>query len=113
MGRAQRDKGARFEREVVTAFNEFGMEAERNLSQSRDGGYDIDSLAGPWECKVRATLPAYLQPDDGVRGVIFKQDRGETLALVRFSDLLRLLRQELDALHQPNLILAALPMTDN
>jgi Holliday junction resolvase len=94
MSRSQREKGARFEREVVADMNDHGLDAERNLSQSRDGGYDIDSLAGAFECKARARLPAYLQPNENVRAVVFTQDRGERLALIRWADLVKLFEIE-------------------
>ena len=86
MSKSQRTKGAAFERECVTLLNEYGADAERNLSQTRDGGHDIDSVFGAFECKKRATLPAYLRPVENVRGVIFAQDRGERLVLLRFKD---------------------------
>ena len=92
MSKSQRTKGAQFEREIVNLLNEHGADAERNLSQSRDGGYDIDSVWGAWECKKRATLPAYLRPVENVRGVIFAQDRGERLVLLRFKDAAMLMR---------------------
>ena len=66
MSKAQRTKGAQFEREIVTRLNEFGADAERNLSQSRDGGWDIDSLFGAFECKKRARIPAYLKPAEAL-----------------------------------------------
>lgn len=96
MSKSQRTKGATFEREIVTALCGWGAEAERNLSQSRDGGYDIDSLFGAFECKKRATLPAYLRPVESVRGVIFAQDRGERLILLRFKDACTLMRLALE-----------------
>ena len=86
MSASQRTKGAAFEREIVNLMNEYGADAERNLSQTRDGGYDIDSLWGAFECKKRAALPAYLRPVENVRGVVFAQDRGERLVLLRFKD---------------------------
>jgi len=92
VSRAQRTKGAQFERECVILLNEHGADAERNLSQTRDGGYDIDSVFGAFECKKRATLPAYLRPVENVRGVIFAQDRGERLVLLRFKDAAMLMR---------------------
>ena len=92
MGKTSRTKGAAFEREIVTLLNEYGAEAERNLSQSRDGGYDIDSLFGAWECKKRASLPAYLCPNENVRGVVFAQDRGPRLVLLRARDACELMR---------------------
>ena len=42
MGKAQRDKGAGFERDIVNVLKEHGYEAGRNLTQTRDGGGDID-----------------------------------------------------------------------
>jgi hypothetical protein len=75
--------------------NELGLDAERNLSQSRDGGYDIDSMAGAWECKKRASLPTYLKPAENVRGVFFAEDNGERLCVIRRDDLLKLLKIQL------------------
>ena len=95
MSKSQRTKGAAFERECVILLNEHGADAERNLSQARDGGYDIDSLFGAFECKKRAAIPAYLRPVENVRGVIFAQDRGERLVLLRFKDACELMRAHL------------------
>jgi len=92
VSKSQRTKGAAFERECVILLNEHGADAERNLSQTRDGGYDIDSLFGAFECKKRAAIPAYLRPVENVRGVIFAQDRGERLVLLRFNDAAMLMR---------------------
>jgi Holliday junction resolvase len=91
---SERRKGAEFERELVSRMNEHALGAERNLSQSRDGGHDVDSLAGAFECKKRARLPAYLVPAEGVRGVVFACDRGERLILMRLDDVLALLALE-------------------
>lgn len=98
MSRYQRDKGARFERECVVAMNDHQLDAERNLSQCRDGKHDIDSLAGAFECKKRGSLPAYLKPAENVRGVFFAEDNGERLVVVRREDYLKLLKIQLDAL---------------
>jgi Holliday junction resolvase len=98
MSKSQRTKGAAFEREIVIALNEHGADAERNLSQSRDGGYDIDSRFGTWECKKRAKLAACLRPAENVRGVIFAQDHGERLILLRFKDAAQLMRLEYEFL---------------
>jgi Holliday junction resolvase len=94
VSRSQRTKGAAFERECVILFNEYHGDAERNLSQSRDGGYDIDSKFGAFECKKRARLPSYLLPAENVRGVAFSSDRGERLMLLRVRDALRLMQME-------------------
>ena len=38
------------------------------------------------QAKVRRRLPKYLIPSEEVDAVVFKQDRGEVLMLVRFED---------------------------
>ena len=96
MSKSQRTKGLAFEQECVREFNEFGLCAERNLSQSRDGGYDIDSLAGAFECKRRAHMAAFLKPSEGVRGVVSKCDRGPTLVILRLPDFLALAKLEIE-----------------
>ena len=40
------------------------------------------------QAKVRKRLPKYLIPSEEVDAVVFKQDRGEVLMLVRFEDCL-------------------------
>ena len=57
MSKYQRTKGAGYEREIVTALREtLGVDARRNLSQTRDSGADI--LLGKFviECKRRASI---------------------------------------------------------
>lgn len=98
MGKTSRTKGAQFEREIVQRMNEFGLDAERNLTQCRDGGWDIDSLAGHFECKKRARLPAYLKPAENVRGVVYACDRGERLVLLRVNDAFKLMADEVAGL---------------
>ncbi|MDP6676935.1 MAG: hypothetical protein QGI29_05145 [Pirellulales bacterium] len=51
MAKKSRDKGANGEREVVMLLNNAGIKAERNLSQTRDGGSDIDLPAHAIEVK--------------------------------------------------------------
>ena len=59
MGKAQRTKGASFERDVVNALKDAGIDAARNLDQTRDGGGDIDLGAYMIECKRRASIAVY------------------------------------------------------
>jgi len=96
----QRTKGAAWERDVVRRMNEPGLEleAQRNLSQARDGGHDIDSIAGLGECKARAAIADYLVPREGIRWVAFKADRREPLLILRLDDGLQLLAREAAAL---------------
>lgn len=100
MSKSQRDKGAAWEREVVRRMNEPGieLEAERNLSQTRDGGHDIDSLAGRGECKARAAIAQHLIPPEGVRWVAAKGNRQEPILIFRLDDGLKLLAREVAAL---------------
>lgn len=101
MGKAQRTKGATFEREVCAALRDrLGIDVTRNIGQARDGGNDID--VGPWviECKRRkrlvtlrqwmdqakAAIPAVLRrrPNGGlipVPVVVLRDDGGDPLVL--------------------------------
>ena len=42
MSKFSRDKGVRRERDAVNRFKKWGLHAERNITQVRDGGHDID-----------------------------------------------------------------------
>lgn len=45
MGKQQRDKGARGERELAKElYDRLGIELKRNLEQSRNGGYDLEGM---------------------------------------------------------------------
>lgn len=59
MGKSQRTKGAGFEREIVNVLRDAGIEADRNLSQTRDGGGDISLPGLLIECKRRAKISVY------------------------------------------------------
>jgi hypothetical protein len=73
MGKSQRDKGARWEREVAKAMTAVGLEAKRGLVQARSAseGADVE-CAGWWpECKhwkEPATLRALEQAEEASRG---------------------------------------------
>ncbi|MEM9085325.1 MAG: hypothetical protein AAGB23_05330 [Pseudomonadota bacterium] len=102
MGKASRDKGARFERELVTAFRGKGLKAERvPLSGATDyAKNDIEVKAGfapnvtySGEAKRRKELPKFFtEALDGADFAAFRQDRGETLIVLRldlFAELLQ------------------------
>lgn len=60
MGKASRDKGARFEREVASDLRDAGVPALRGIGQSRSAGEvpDVD-VEGWWiECKSRKSPPS-------------------------------------------------------
>ncbi len=60
MGKMQRNKGASFEREIVNLLIDAGFNASRNLSQTRDGGFDVivNGVDVAIECK-RAAKPLF------------------------------------------------------
>lgn len=106
MSKYQRDKGARFEREVCNAIEETtGFPARRNLTQTRDGGYDIAFGKFRIECKARKALSIYsfldqcqaaCQPGD-IPVVIAKADRRAPVVIMSLDDLLPILAGELSA----------------
>ena len=102
MGKASRDKGSRFERECVNAAKAKHLDARRTAysgAMEWEKGdvlitptYEPDAPVWDFECKRRAKLPALIAALGDHKGLIIKQDRGETLVLVRFDDLLDLLQ---------------------
>lgn len=102
MGRASRDKGANYERELVNAFKERGLAALRvPLSGATEyAKNDVEVIAGfdgktkfCGEAKRRASLPKFFtEALEGADFAAFRQDRGETLIVLRlgtFADLLQ------------------------
>lgn len=90
-GKASRDKGANFEREIVNWHKERGVEAERvPLSGAVKGNYKGDLKIGPEqallaECKRRARayqdLYDALDQDDSDM-LFIRKDRGRTLVVL-------------------------------
>lgn len=114
MSKREREKGASFERAVALALSgALGRDVKRNLSQSRDGGYDI--LAEPFvvECKRRKAMKtlygwmrqvlaaanivdaAKLLHDDRMPTpvVVCRADNEDALAVMKFSDFLNIVEQ--------------------
>ncbi len=102
MGRASRDKGARFEREIVHWFLDQNIPAERvPLSGAAKGSYAADVRFGPvlgWsgECKRFATglgklYDAIAQDDADV--VFARADRKETLVCMTLDTFQALLEE--------------------
>jgi len=101
MGKASRDKGARFERAVVQALTEYGIDANRVPLSGAVDGYPGDVLVRPhWadqpltlECKSRASgfkfLYENLADNDAL---VVKADRQEPLVVVRLSTYAELLQ---------------------
>ena len=97
----QRTKGAQFERQVVNELKEAGFAAARNLDQTRDGGGDIDLDKYMLECKRRASIAVYDWLDQCTKAarpsqvpiVIARGDRRETIAILRWDDLIKILKE--------------------
>lgn len=102
MGKASRDKGANYERELVNAFKERGLRAQRvplsGATEYAKNDLEVQAnFAGEpvfsGEAKRRAGLPKFFtEALDGADFAAFRQDRGETLIVLRlgtFADLLQ------------------------
>lgn len=109
MSKSQRTKGAAYERELTTEANETlghldGFNCSRRLNQSRDAGHDFDLLCFNVEAKRRArSLPAekWLAQAEAscvsmyarkMPLVVTRGDNGKSLAVFKWSHLLKILR---------------------
>lgn len=100
MGKPSRDKGARFEREIVDLFRAHGLKSER-VPLSGATWMKDDVLVQPtfenepWrgECKRRAKLPDYLTAWLGESDfLVMREDRGKAVVVIsaeRFAELLQ------------------------
>lgn len=105
MGKSQRAKGAAGEREVCHLIRDsLGIDAKRNLSQTREGGCDI--AVGPYhvEVKRRARIgqiydwleQAEESCQNGERSVVFcRADKKKWLVVMSAEEALRLIGKEL------------------
>ena len=88
-------KGNTFERLIVNKAKELGLEAKRawgSNGQSIGWHEEVDVLIDnsfTIQAKCRKKLADFLIPSEHVKSVVFKQDRGETLILLRFDDFLQ------------------------
>ena len=87
-------KGNRFEREVVNKAIQSGLTAKRawgSKGASLGMHEEVDLIIGrepeiKIQAKCRKKLATFLQPTEHVDAVVCKQDRGETLIILRFED---------------------------
>ena len=90
-------KGNRFEREVVNKAIEAGFTAQRawgSNGQSLGLHEEVDLTIGEEpkikiQAKCRKKIASFLIPSEHVDAVVCKQDRGETLIILKFSDWLK------------------------
>ena len=89
MGKSQRDKGARFERECVNLLKEAGRDAKRVPLSGAADGFKGDIICDGLilECKKRASgfkqIRSWLEGNDAL---IIGSDREEPLVVLRFRD---------------------------
>ena len=89
-----KNKGNTFERLIVNKAKELGLEAKRawgSNGQSIGWHEEVDVLIDnsfTIQAKCRKKIADFLIPSEHVNSVVFKQDRGETLILLRFDDFL-------------------------
>ena len=87
-------KGNRFEREIVNKAVDSGLTAKRawgSNGASLGMHEEVDLIIGKdpvikIQAKCRKSLASFLQPTEHVDAVVCKQDRGETLIILRFED---------------------------
>ena len=85
-------KGNRFEREIVNKMTSLGIKAKRawgSNGASLGMHEEVDVLMGKdfkIQAKCRKKLASFLIPTEHVDAVVCKQDRGETLIIMRFDD---------------------------
>jgi hypothetical protein len=95
MGKAQRTKGAVFEREIANDLGAFfKLPVKRNIGQARDGGDDITLQPFRIECKRRAGIAVYpwmeqcvaaCKPGD-IPVVVARADQKDAVVLLRYAD---------------------------
>lgn len=96
MSAKNKARGTTFERRVVSKAQEAGKKSERMWgSDGRSRGYtkDVDLTidSKKLQAKKRKRLPGYLQVPEGCDAVVFSQDYGEILVLVKFDEYLNLI----------------------
>ena len=87
-----KQKGNRFEREIVNKITSLGIKAKRAWGSNGAAlgmHEEVDVLIGDnfkVQAKCRKKIASFLIPTEHVDAVVCKQDRGETLIILRFED---------------------------
>lgn len=97
MANPAKAKGFSYERELVNQAREFGLPAERAYASNGKAlgcCEQVDLKIGDVrvQAKRRKKLADYLQVPDGADVVACRQDRGDTLIILRYEYFLELLR---------------------
>ena len=87
-------KGNRFEREIVDKAKDAGLTSQRawgSNGQALGMHEEVDLVIGKnpklkIQAKCRKSIANYLIPTEHVDAVVYKQDRGQALIMMRFDD---------------------------
>ena len=103
-GRAPKQKGNRIERECVNLAKGYGFKSKRAWgSDGRSLGWheEVDMIIETnnffegnlkFQVKGRKAIADYLKPSEHVDGQILKEDRKEPLVVIRYKDLLNMIK---------------------
>lgn len=97
MSHPSKTKGNGFERELVDKAKLFGLEAKRayasnGLALGQAETVDLMVSTCRIQAKRRKKIAADFKVPDGADVVVFREDRGETFALLRWEDFLEKLK---------------------
>jgi hypothetical protein len=98
MAHPSKTKGSNFERELVNEARALGLDAERAWGSNgkafgESEEVDIKVQGMRLQAKRRARLPRFLMVPEGCDGTVFRSDRGETLVLMRWGDVMDQLKE--------------------
>ncbi len=96
MPNKSKQKGNRFEREVVRICKEKGIRSKRawgsnGMSLGMHEEVDLTINDYKIQAKVRNKIAKFLIPTEHVDAVVYKEDRGEILIMLRLNDFLEII----------------------
>lgn len=98
MTHASKRKGNSYERELVNQATAAGLIAERAYASNGKAlghaeSVDLTVSGCRVQAKRRKAIAAFLQPTADHDAVVFRQDRGESLVMMKWTDFLELLER--------------------
>ena len=96
MSHPSKQKGNRFEREIVDKAKDIGLDSKRawgSNGMALGEHPEVDCLKNGYkiQAKVRNKIAKFLKPTEHVDAVVYKEDRGETLIMLRLNDFLEII----------------------
>jgi len=98
MSHPSKTKGNGFERELVKRARDAGLEAERAYASNGRALGEVEEVdlvvqGCRIQAKRRKKIADFLRIPPGADAVVFRQDRGETLAMIPYQTLLTLIEK--------------------